>query len=138
MIKIKVTLVGNPNSGKSTIFNNLTGLRQKTSNFPGITVEHKSGSFTYKENIFSVVDLPGTYSLFPNSKDEKLVCEILLNPENENYPDLVVYVADINNLERHLLLATQILDLNIPVILVLNMIDVFHENKNEINKTFSD
>lgn len=133
MIKIKVALVGNPNSGKSTIFNNLTGLRQKTSNFPGITVEHKSGSFTYKENIFSVVDLPGTYSLFPNSKDEKLVCEILLNPVNENYPDLVVYVADINNLERHLLLATQILDLNIPLILVLNMIDVFHENKNEIN-----
>ena len=133
MTKIKVALVGNPNSGKSTIFNNLTGLRQKTSNFPGITVEQKRGSYSFKGKSFSVVDLPGTYSLFPNSQDEKLVCEILINPSNENYPDLIVYVADINNLERHLLLATQIFDLNIPTILVLNMIDVFTENENEVN-----
>ncbi len=133
MKKFKVALLGNPNSGKSTIFNDLTGLRQKTANFPGVTVEKKTGSFSIKDIQVDLMDLPGTYSLFPNSKDEKLVGNILCNPQNINFPDVIIYVADVNQLERHLLLASQIIDLKIPMIMALNMIDVFHQNGNTID-----
>jgi ferrous iron transport protein B len=129
----RLALIGNPNAGKSSIFNLLTGLRQKTANFPGVTVEKKTGSFHLGSHDIRVTDLPGTYSLFPNSKDEKLVCQVLCNPENDSFPDLVVYVTDVNQLERHLLLATQIIDLGIPVIVVLNMMDVFTENGNRLD-----
>ncbi len=135
MSKIKIALIGNPNSGKSTIFNQLTGLNQKISNFPGVTVEKKSGNFSIEDNEYELTDLPGTYSLFPNSKDEKVVANILCNPNNESYPDLVVYVADANQLERHLLLATQIHDLEIPFILVVNMIDLLEKEGKTINLT---
>jgi ferrous iron transport protein B len=133
MKQITVALVGNPNAGKSTIFNDLTGLRQKTANFPGVTVEKKTGSFITKNASVELIDLPGVYSLFPNSKDEKIVGNILCNTQNDSFPDLIVYVADINQLERHLLLATQIIDLNIPLVIVLNMIDVFEQNGNTID-----
>jgi ferrous iron transport protein B len=133
MKQITVALVGNPNAGKSTIFNDLTGLRQKTANFPGVTVEKKTGSFMTKYASVELIDLPGVYSLFPNSKDEKIVGNILCNTQNDSFPDLIVYVADINQLERHLLLATQIIDLNIPLVIVLNMIDVFEQNGNTID-----
>jgi ferrous iron transport protein B len=133
MKKIKVALIGNPNAGKSTIFNDLTGLRQKTANFPGVTVDKKTGTFTIDSTHIDLLDLPGTYSLFPNSKDEKLVGNILCNPMHPNFPDVIIYVADVNQLERHLLLATQIIDLNIPVILALNMIDLFNKNGNTID-----
>ena len=134
MTSAKVALAGNPNAGKSSIFNLLTGLRQKTANFPGVTVEKKTGTFKLGTSQVQLVDLPGTYSLFPNSKDEKLVCQVLCNPQNESFPDLVIYVADINQLERHLLLASQIIDLNVPTIVVLNMIDVFIENGHKLEQ----
>jgi len=128
--KTKIALVGNPNSGKSSLFNVLTGLRQTVSNFPGVTVDKKIGSTTLAEGVeVEIVDLPGLYSLHPNASDEKLVVNVLSNPHDENYPDLVVYVADATNLERHLLLATQIVDLGIPMIFVLNMIDILESKK---------
>ena len=114
---IKVGLVGNPNSGKSTLFNVLTGLRQKISNYPGVTVEQKTGFATLSNGQeIEITDLPGLYSLYPNSTEEKLVVKILADEQHAKHPDLVVYVADVNNLERHMLLASQIIDLKIPMI----------------------
>ena len=117
-------LVGNPNAGKSSVFNQLTGLRQKVGNFPGVTVDKKSGFVSMNGFEATVLDLPGTYSLYPNSQDERIVLNILANPEDKNYPDAVIYVADLTHLERHLLLFTQLKDLNIPLILCVGMIDV--------------
>ncbi|MEO6285066.1 MAG: ferrous iron transport protein B [Dyadobacter sp.] len=129
-VHIKVALVGNPNAGKSTLFNELTGLRQKTGNFPGVTVEKKSGTFRiHAENgqeasYVTLVDLPGTYSIYPKSKDETVVMDILANPKHPDFPDVVVVVADASNLQRNLLLFTEISDLGIPAVLALNMLDV--------------
>ncbi len=120
-----IALVGNPNSGKSSLFNKLTGLRQKTGNFPGVTVEKKSGKLPLPNGTTAdLFDFPGTYSLFPTSMDERIVLNVLSNPSDENYPDAIVYVADVTNLEKHLLLLTQILDLGIPCLLALSMSDV--------------
>ena len=131
--RMTVALVGNPNSGKSSLFNILTGLRQTVSNFPGVTVDKKIGvaSLTDGRDI-NIVDLPGLYSMHPNSSDEKVVVDLLSNPSDKSYPDLIVYVADASNLERHLLLATQIIDLGIPMIFALNMIDIIEDRKQEI------
>lgn len=132
--RLSVALIGNPNAGKSTIFNMLTGLRQHVSNFPGVTVDKKIGVFQLNSGEkVDLIDLPGIYSLFPNSKDEKLVVDIVTDPDNSVYPDLVLYVADINNLERHLLLATQLLDLQIPMIMVLNMVDLAEEKQQKVD-----
>ncbi|MFT6334213.1 MAG: ferrous iron transport protein B [Saprospiraceae bacterium] len=129
-----IALVGNPNSGKSSLFNILTGLRQTVSNFPGVTVDKKLGSISLSDGRqVKVVDLPGLYSMHPNSSDEKVVVNILSNNNDQNYPDLVVYVADASNLERHLLLATQIIDLQIPMIFTLNMIDIIDERNQKID-----
>ncbi len=131
--RIKVALVGNPNSGKSSLFNVLTGLRQSVSNFPGVTVDKKVGTAILNDSSkISIIDLPGLYSLHANSSDEKLVVNVLTDLEGENYPDLVIYVADATNLERHLLLATQIIDLKIPMIFALNMIDILEESNNTL------
>jgi ferrous iron transport protein B len=120
-----IALVGNPNSGKSTLFNQLTGLRQKTGNFPGVTVDKKSGTFKLpNQQEVILTDLPGTYSLYPTSSDEKIVASILTNPKDPNYPDIIIYTADANNIEKHLLLLTQLLDLGIPTLCVLNMADL--------------
>lgn len=117
---ISVALLGNPNSGKTTLFNALTGLNQKTGNYPGVTVDKHVGVTKTSNGIkLNITDLPGTYSLYPKSMDEEVACKVLLG----NDIDVAVVVTDSSNLKRHLLLATQVIDLKIPVIVVLNMID---------------
>jgi ferrous iron transport protein B len=129
-----VALIGNPNSGKSSLFNHLTGLRQDVSNFPGVTVDKKSAIIHLAETtLIRLIDFPGTYSFFPNSVEEKIVIESLVQYNGAFRPDLVVYVADVTQLERHMLLATQIRDLGIPMIFVLNMIDVAQQNGQQID-----
>ncbi|MDZ7267970.1 MAG: ferrous iron transport protein B [candidate division KSB1 bacterium] len=120
--RARVLLVGNPNSGKTTLFNALTGLRQKVANYPGVTVEKKVGVLAGPGGgKVELHDLPGLYSLNPRSLDERIaVAEITARPSP---PDLIVVVADATNLERNLYLAVQILDLGLPTLLVLNMID---------------
>ncbi len=121
---IKIALVGNPNTGKTSLFNQLTGLNQKVGNYPGITVERKVGLCKLNSNTTaSIVDLPGTYSINPTTLDENIVLETLLNSKAKEYPDLVVMVADVENLKRNLLLFSQIKDLEIPIILTINMAD---------------
>jgi ferrous iron transport protein B len=122
---IRVALVGNPNTGKSTLFNALTGLNQKIGNFPGVTVEKKVGYSQLPDGRKAeIVDLPGTYSLYPKSKDESIVFSVLAEKETGLTPDLVVVILDATNLKRNLLLYTQVADLKIPVIIALNMIDL--------------
>ena len=122
---IKIALVGNPNTGKSTLFNLLTGLNQKIGNFPGITVDKKIGYCKLNTGQQAeIIDLPGTYSLYPKSKDESVVFQVLADKQNVSHPDLVVVIADATNLRRNLLLYTQVADLNLPVILALNMTDM--------------
>jgi ferrous iron transport protein B len=122
---IRVALVGNPNTGKSTLFNALTGLNQKIGNFPGVTVDKKIGySHLPDGRKAEIIDLPGTYSLYPKSKDESIVFSVLAEKETELTPNLVVVILDATNLKRNLLLYTQVADLKIPVIIALNMIDL--------------
>ena len=121
---LKIALVGNPNTGKTSVFNALTGLKQKVGNYPGITVDKKEGACTLPHGKKAhILDLPGTYSLNASSIDENVVVEILLNKQDVNYPDVAVVVTDVENLKRNLLLFTQIKDLKIPTILVINMVD---------------
>ena len=125
MIKnINVALIGNPNTGKTSIFNALTGLNQKVGNYPGITVEKKQGSCKLDRLTRArILDLPGTYSLNASSMDESVVVELLLNKNDFDFPDVAVVVTDVENLKRNLLLFTQIKDLEIPTVLVINMSD---------------
>ena len=119
-----VALIGNPNTGKTSVFNALTGLNQKVGNYPGITVEKKQGSCRLDRTTKAhIIDLPGTYSLNASSIDESVVVELLLNKNDKDYPDVAVVVSDIENLKRNLLLFTQIKDLEIPTLLVINMSD---------------
>jgi ferrous iron transport protein B len=121
---INVALIGNPNTGKTSVFNQLTGLNQQVGNYPGITVEKKVGFCKLSNNInANIIDLPGTYSLNASSADENVVIELLLNKNDKLYPDVIVVVSEVENLKRNLLLFTQIKDLEIPTILVINMID---------------
>ena len=121
---IKVALIGNPNVGKTSVFNELTGLNQQVGNYPGITVEKKQGVCKLNETIKAkIIDLPGTYSLNASSIDENVVIELLLNKKDEDFPDVAVVVTEVENLKRNLLLFTQIKDLEIPTILVINMAD---------------
>ena len=120
MKKLRVALAGNPNAGKSTIFNALTGSKQHVGNWPGKTVEKKEGIFTNGEYEIELVDLPGTYSLTAYSPEEVIARDYIIN---EN-PDIVVTVVDAANLERNLYLTVQVLELGVPVIVVLNMADV--------------
>lgn len=129
----KIALVGNPNSGKSTLFNILTGLNQKIGNFPGVTVDKKVGHCTLLDDSrIRVIDLPGTYSLYPKSKDERIVMETLIDKKNTTHPDVIIFVADASNLRRNLLLYTQVADLKIPVIIALNMMDLASKSGIEI------
>lgn len=121
----KIALIGNPNAGKTSLFNQLTGLNQKVANFAGVTVEKKTGKLQLdKTNKALLVDLPGTYSLYPKSADEQVVLDFLLDKNNPELPDLIIVVADATNLQRNLLLFSQLYDLCVPVVLVLNMIDL--------------
>lgn len=130
---IKVALIGNPNTGKTSVFNQLTGLRQQVGNYPGITVDKKIGSCSLSEEVkATILDLPGTYSLNASSMDENVVIELLLNKNDENYPDVAVVVTEVENLKRNLLLFTQIKDLEIPTILVINMSDRMKRNGIEL------
>ena len=121
---INVALIGNPNVGKTSVFNQLTGLNQQVGNYPGITVEKKIGFCKLPNNIkANILDLPGTYSLNASSIDENVVIELLLNKNDKLYPDVALVITDVENLKRNLLLFTQIKDLEIPTILVINMAD---------------
>lgn len=121
---INVALIGNPNVGKTSVFNQLTGLNQQVGNYPGITVEKKIGFCKLANNIkANILDLPGTYSLNASSIDENVVIELLLNKNDKLYPDVALLITDVENLKRNLLLFTQIKDLEIPTILVINMAD---------------
>lgn len=123
-MKQQIALIGNPNSGKSSLFNHLTGLRQKTGNFPGVTVEKTSGTIRLPgDRSIRVIDFPGTYSLYPTSLDERVVFDVLSHPESPDYPDLIVYVADALRADQHLLLLAQVRDLGIPAIMALNLVD---------------
>lgn len=125
----KIALVGNPNSGKSSVFNQLTGLNQHIGNYPGVTVDRKTGTCQLEnKQSLEVIDLPGTYSIYPRSEDERVVYDLLRTPEHQDFPDLIVVIIDAANIERNLLLFTQVYDLRIPVILGLNMMDVAHRD----------
>ena len=121
-----VALVGNPNSGKTAIFNLLTGMNQKVSNYPGITVEKKLGTGEFNDGtVYHLLDFPGTYSLTPESFDERIVAEQVLQwIHGENPPAVIVSVVDATNLSRNLYLTTQLLDLGIPIVIALNMMDL--------------
>lgn len=130
----RVALIGNPNSGKTTLFNLLTGLKQKTGNFPGVTVDKKSGSCKLPNGeVAEIVDLPGTYSVYPKTLDEEIVQEVLLDKNHAQHPDKVILVVDASNLKRNLLLFSQIRDLGIPIILVLNMMDIAEKRQLKID-----
>ena len=130
MKNLTIALTGNPNCGKSTVFNELTGLRQHVGNWPGKTVEKKEGSFKFKDVDFEVVDLPGTYSLTAYSQEEKIARDFII----EEQPDAVVSIVDAANLERNLYLTLQVLELGVPVILALNMMDQADRNQLKIDE----
>ena len=132
--QIKVALIGNPNTGKTSVFNSLTGLNQKVGNYPGVTVDKKEGICKLSRGVKAhILDLPGTYSLNASSIDENVVIELLLNKNDKDFPDLAVVVSDVENLKRNLLLFTQIKDLKIPSILVINMSDVMNRKGISLN-----
>jgi ferrous iron transport protein B len=121
----KIALVGNPNSGKSSLFNHLTGLNQKIGNFPGVTVEKRSGTCALANGgQAEIIDLPGIYSIYPRSLDEQIVAEVLLDHHSASTPDKVIVIVDVTNLKRGLLLLTQVIDVGLPTVLVLNMMDL--------------
>src|SRR3990167_11347199 len=131
---IKVALIGNPNVGKTSVFNHLTGLNQQVGNYPGITVDKKTGISKLNEiTKAKIIDLPGTYSLNANSIDENVVIELLVNKNDEDFPDVAVVVTEVENLKRNLLLFTQIKDLEIPTLLVINMSDRMKQKGIELN-----
>ncbi|MHA1575011.1 MAG: FeoB small GTPase domain-containing protein, partial [Alphaproteobacteria bacterium] len=115
----KIAIAGNPNCGKTCLFNNLTGARQKTGNWPGVTVEQKSGTFSHNNFDFEVIDLPGTYSISAYSIEEEVVETFL----RETSPDILINIVDATNLKRHLYFTAQLIETGVPMILVLNMMD---------------
>ncbi len=131
---MKIALVGNPNCGKSSLFNVLTGLNQKVGNYPGVTVDRKSGEMNKGTNHASVIiDLPGIYSLYPTSEDEQIACDIIRNPNHEDHADVWVVVADATQLRRSLLLCTQMMDMQLPVVLAVNMMDLIEDSDRYFN-----
>ncbi|MEO7308322.1 MAG: ferrous iron transport protein B [Ferruginibacter sp.] len=132
--KINIALVGNPNSGKSSLFNYLTGLNQQVGNFPGVTVDKKMGHSRISADISAtIIDLPGSYSLYPKRSDEWVAYKVLLNQDKVIKPDMVLLVADASNLKRNLLFCSQIIDLNIPVVVALTMMDLAKRKGTQID-----
>lgn len=132
--KINIALVGNPNSGKSSLFNYLTGLNQQVGNFPGVTVDKKMGQSRISPDLTAtIIDLPGTYSLYPKRADEWVAYRVLLNQDTTIKPEMVVLVADASNLKRNLLFCSQIIDLNIPVVVALTMMDLAKRKGTQID-----
>ena len=129
MADLTIALAGNPNAGKSTIFNALTGLHQHTGNWPGKTVERKDGEIRFENLTVNIVDLPGTYSLTAYSPEEIIARDFII----EEKPDIVINVVDATNLERNLYLTIQLLELDVPVVLALNMTDDLQKNGAKIN-----
>ncbi len=127
--KLTIALAGNPNCGKSTVFNNLTGSRQHVGNYPGVTVEKKEGSVVYKDFDLTVVDLPGTYSLSAYSEDEVVARDYIVKEK----PDVVVHIVDASNIERNLYLYTQLAELDVPIVLAMNMSDIVEKKGNSID-----
>lgn len=125
---LNVALVGNPNTGKSTLFHALSGVRQKTGNYPGVTVEKKHGTFTHQGQKVTLIDLPGTYSLAPRSPDEMVTVDVLLGRQsNEAKPNAVLVIVDASNLERNLYIVSQVKELGLPTVVALNMVDIAEE-----------
>lgn len=132
--KIIIALAGNPNCGKTSLFNVLTGMRQKVGNFPGVTVDKKTGVLFLNDKTDAlVVDLPGTYSIYPRRIDEMVTFDVLANPDNDSHPDVIVLLADASNLKRNLLFCTQVIDMGIPTVIALNMMDVAEKNNIRID-----
>ncbi|HNA15126.1 MAG TPA: ferrous iron transport protein B [Ferruginibacter sp.] len=131
---INIALVGNPNSGKSSLFNYLTGLKQQVGNFPGVTVDKKTGSSQVAPDLnTTLIDLPGTYSLYPKRHDEWVAYKVLLNQDTDIKPDMVLLVADASNLKRNLLFCSQIIDLGVPVVVALTMMDLAKKKGTQID-----
>ena len=132
--QLNIALVGNPNSGKTSLFNALTGLNQKVGNFPGVTVDKKTGSTNIAPGLdVNIIDLPGTYSLYPKRADEWVAYKVLLNQDETVKPDMVLLVADASNLKRNLLFCSQIIDLKIPVVVALSMMDLAAKKGTQID-----
>src|ERR1043165_4685922 len=131
---IRVAIVGKPNTGKSTLFTALAGVRQRVGNYPGVTVEKKTGTLRHGEQHFELIDLPGTYSLAPRSPDEMVTVDVLLGRrDNAAPPDVVLSIVDASNLERNLFLVSQVLSLGLPTVVALNMVDLARERHVEID-----
>ncbi len=130
---MKIALLGNPNTGKSSVFNLLTGLRQQVGNFPGVTVDKRSGFISVGKVQHELIDFPGTYSIYPRSKEESVVYDVLSNPSHSQHPDQIIFVVDASNLQRNLLFFSQVYDLGIPCVLVLNMWDLAQRKGMEIS-----
>ena len=132
--KLNIALVGNPNSGKTSLFNVLTGLNQKVGNFPGVTVDKKTGGCKISENIdATIIDLPGTYSLYPKRADEWVAYKVLMGEDREVKPDMIVVIADASNLKRNLLFCSQIIDLKIPLVIGFSMMDLANQKGTQID-----
>jgi ferrous iron transport protein B len=131
---IRVAVIGNPNTGKSTLFTALAGVRQRVGNYPGVTVEKKTGQLRHGEQVFELIDLPGTYSLAPRSPDEMVAVDVLLGRhDHEAPPDVVLSIVDASNLERNLFLVSQVLAIGLPTVVALNMVDLARDRKIEID-----